>query len=259
MIDKKFIYFDSPTCRMYSQEVIDYSQWVEKRLIPCFCDSETEYEKISDEYIQQREITFDPDTEGPFDATEDAHYVALESAQITAEINAYMLGMAIAGLWHLFEKQLMEFLEMELKTNGLENKKKFQYEDAKKKLKKFGIDMENLPCSSDINTLRLITNTIKHGEGHSYEELKKTKSDIIPSSVLNCEKQNFLSLLPIKKKEYFDENFNFSYGKCTMLRVHLCPRLHHFDKFKNALLLFWNADYWRQRGDKQYLLDSEKN
>lgn len=110
------------------------------------------------------------------DATE---YVQMEFNILTTHI----LGLSFAGLFHVFERQLMTVLHLlnhRCERNIFEEIKKEErhtFSGYKKLLKKGNYQI----CGSienDIEKLRLIANVIKHGSVKSLKELKNKFPDL---------------------------------------------------------------------------------
>lgn len=228
-MSNEFLYFDALACRYHFNQILRYCSWVEERLVPSFGEWEHEAEKY---YNQRMNSTGYFPSLDPGTVSEEAFEFVLE----LAEINSYMLGMAIVGLYHLWERTVIRFLRREICHFMLKPEPSFRnYDRIRKIFLQYSTDIENLPCSSNLWELRKVANSIKHATGNSYDDLKKSHSDILkPSS------DTSYSHLPIQGGEY------------TLLGVDIHPTPIHFQRYKQAVLDFWNYEYWQAAGERRY-------
>lgn len=139
-----------------------------ERLLPVYKNIEAEAKEIEKNKLEELYKTFNPDTMDPGDAYQEAWEEGAEHYTLQHAMKTEFLLSTATWLFHLFEKDCREMCP------NLYNKP----EDLKTELEKMGINCDNNSNWYKINTeLRLVANTIKHGEGGSYNRLKTLKSD----------------------------------------------------------------------------------
>lgn len=228
-----FIWMDQSVCSVRQKDVRAYCTWVEERLVPSFGNWDEEQERVGSAYLARMEKFFNPEVHDPYDFYESAHEFSIDYCLTLAEVNSYMMGMAISGLYHLWERQVLEHLEREISNYTNDYVPPKNWKQICEYFINFSTDLSTLPFFECLDELRLVTNVAKHGVGISFEELKKRKSLILEEVHATNEE-------PVMG------------GKYSMLRAPIYPRLEHFLIYKEAVLLFWSYDFWRERGDRLY-------
>ncbi len=156
-----------------------------------------------------------------------------------AEVNGYMIGVSISGLYHLWEKQVMDHLRNEINKDWLLHEEyklmpdKYylrNWTDILNLFKSYSTDLTKMPFYEGLDELRLIANSIKHGNGDSYRTL--------------CQRGH-----GILKPYGTESDLPLNSGSHSLIRVELYPRKEHFTKFKEAALAFWDFDFWHSIGE----------
>ncbi|SMF16811.1 hypothetical protein [Desulfovibrio gilichinskyi] len=236
-----FLWFDPYKCEAFQTEIMGYARWVEERLVPSFGNWNNEFVREAERLAENDRYQYEG---GEADIADDA---GIFCSQL-AEINAYMLGMSIVGLSHLWEKQVICFLNKELKHYKFENEPKVNsYKLAENYFKLFGVDISETKFPA-LYELRLVANAIKHGEGGSYEKLKRMNSDTLIKLEDRCHPKFSFS-------RNLDFESNLISGDMSMLRIAIHPTFEHFKKFKEAVYSFWSYKYWVKVGERQYLVE----
>ncbi len=228
-----FIWMDPTVCELRQEDIRAYSQWVEERLVPSFGNWDEEEENAGNRYLNRMAQYFDPESHDPADFYEGAYDHAIDHCLVLAEVNSYMMAMAISGLYHLWEKQVLQHLKKELGRYQDNYTSPRNWNEICDYFSAFSTDLNSLPFSHQIEELRLVTNVSKHGSGPSLKRLQASGSDILNESHATNE-------MPITGGEY------------SMLRAPIFPRLEHFLRYKEAVLNFWSYDFWKKYGDKRY-------
>lgn len=142
--------------------------------------------------------------------------------QTWGEIKGIVFSSAVAGLYHLWEKQAIGFLKH---VRKYEKPKIEKWNHIKTCIEKYGLSMEGLSCYRDLNELRLVANAIKHGEGDSWKDLEELNPRLF-------------ELPTATKEEYFSSQSSF-----------LGPDLHikksDVDRYRDAAFDFWQFDHWK--------------
>ena len=231
-----FIWMDPTVCELRQEDIRAYCRWVEERLVPSFGNWDEEEKSAGDRYLDRMAQYFDPDSHDPSDFYEGAYDHAINHCLVLAEVNSYMMAMAISGLYHLWEKQVLKHLEKEVGRYVEEYKPPRNWDKVCEYFSAFSTDLCSLPFSPCLEELRLVTNVAKHGSGQSLEWLKAGESDILSEVHATNE-------MPITGGEF------------SMLRAPIYPRLEHFIRYKEAVLNFWNYDFWKKYGERRYYIE----
>ena len=93
--------------------------------------------------------------------------------------------MTISLLYHTWEQQLIKFTIGEMSHYLDFTRKVMQYNEAQKVFELHGIKISDTAAWRKIKELKLLTNTIKHGDGDSAERLRKIRPDYFKSDYLD--------------------------------------------------------------------------
>ena len=156
-----------------------YARCLEKKIIPAFDSIEKEADEIEREAFKNPSEYIDPEFYDPADAAEDAFEKGLEYYEWMKDMLQGITNLFTAGLYHLFEQQLLLFHCQELLDLSEKNNiKLLNLTEAKDRLFKHGIIIENFNSWSKINELRIVANTVKHADGSSAQKLKSKRPDL---------------------------------------------------------------------------------
>ena len=159
------------------------------------------------------------------------HDESIEYGMLLCEANGYIALLAIAGLYHLWERGVVGFLINEL---GYCWKEKYlninNFSDIKYNFLDYGIDIEKFDFYPDLNELRLVTNTVKHGDGRSLDELQKFDAAILQDK---------------------GEHGEIHTGRWTISNVDLYPTEAHIDRYSSAIIQFWDHELWAKDGERR--------
>ena len=137
-----------------------------EKLLPVYNDIEAEAKIIEKEKLDELSKTFNPDTMDPSDAYQEAWEEGAEHYMLQHAMKSEFLLSTATWLFHLFEKDCREMCP------NLYNKP----DKLQKKIEEMGINCDEQSDWYKTNTeLRLVANTIKHGEGGSCAKLKLIK------------------------------------------------------------------------------------
>ncbi len=166
------------------------------KLLPVYNDIEAEAKVIEENKLNELNKHFNPDTMDIGMAYQEAWEEGAEYYSIEHEMKKEFLLNSVTWLFHLFEKDCNTIFK------DLDGNEKKSY------LNGLGINTENSSCWFTINNeLRQLSNTIKHGTGHSSEKLKKirpdfliTKSIFLTSSDVNISVKDLKNYFTAMKK-----------------------------------------------------------
>lgn len=223
------LYFHSSVCIPRQREVQIYLRVLKNRLTPLFHDINAEIEKEADEIQRNYCNKLSSDQASTQDYYENIYADSINYGITLCEINGYIALLAIAGLYHLWERRVIEFLFKEIgnhwNTQYLQIK---TFGDIKHTFLDYGIDIEHLNCYKTLNELRYVANAVKHGNGHSLDKLKDIDAAILHDN---------------------DEYHALHTGKWTISGVDLYPSQNIIDQYGGAIIYFWDHKQWTQCGD----------
>lgn len=169
---------------LFQSQIRHYQVSVTERLLPAFANLENDAEEFGRQETKRMEKLVAPEMDyGDFaeiihDRTID-YYVSLSS------VRQGMVNLLSAGLYHLFEQQVMQFVDASAyKPAG--NKSLFV---------SFTEILAVQKCSADTlphwdllrNELRLVANTVKHGPGNSANNLATRRPNLFLSPSLRTD------------------------------------------------------------------------
>ena len=135
---------------------------------------DVEEDKAIQDFEKMSSHTFNPERDDPDDFYDSGHEWVISQCLQIAEVNGYMVGVAIAGLYHLWEKQVVLYLKKELRHDWVIEDRKLpqKWNQIVETFKAYSTNFDDLPFYPELNELRLVANTVKHGHGVSYKELE---------------------------------------------------------------------------------------
>lgn len=160
--------------RIFIPEITAYNQCLIQRLLPTFESMEDEARTIE----QDRLNGSCPENVGPALVAENANDAAVSYMHTMTSIRQGLINMFAAGLYHLFEQQLLSFGRSEFQRHGepmTEVKLLFTI------LKEYGIKLSKFTTWSRIKELGLLANVVKHAEGRSCKKLRELREDLFRS------------------------------------------------------------------------------
>jgi hypothetical protein len=117
-------------------------------------------------------------------------------------------GLAIAGLYHLWERLTKEFLVEQFAKFDLPNIPSVNdinnatFEDLIKLFARSGWKIKTTPFYPDLNRLRLVANVIKHGDGKSYNSLLKKAPYMFRASIEESRNNRSIGYLELSPKDF---------------------------------------------------------
>jgi hypothetical protein len=213
----------------FGSPIRHYAEILTSRVMPLFDDLDGEQQRAADEVLNAS--GWGPDD---YEAAMDAAYEhSIDHTGQFIELRTVFLATGVAGLFHLFEKQLYRFLNHELRRNL--RKKIDRWEEATDAIDT--LDQPKGPDgqtalraafnNNDIKELRLVANVVKHGQGRSYDELKSMSAPVVEPGRLESD---------------------FTVGAHSVLGVALAIDRNDIERYVSALLCFWTLEgtFWRR-------------
>jgi hypothetical protein len=186
------LHFHSGIRRYALWSVSTYSRIVRSRVLATFDD-----DKIEEEARAAAEVYFESKMNEP--AWDDCGSDEGEIADAASDLERYLYDdlrfvgdqvtmLAIAGVYHLWERRVKEFLERQFGDNGyipVEKVRKWDFINIIKVLSAFGWDICDADFYSQLDILHLISGVAKHGDGPSCKALLEQAPDIFRKTGLN--------------------------------------------------------------------------
>jgi hypothetical protein len=151
------------------------------RLLPLFDhieeEASAETERARDSAMSSPAADEIFDSEKFAEAVREYGLKVYENLQFTRQ---QLLGLASAGLYHLWERLLKQFLLKELRGWTFDGRDvreivvQADFRWLETFLSKFGFHLTEQCYYPDLNQLRLVANVVKHGDGKSCDDLQKS-------------------------------------------------------------------------------------
>lgn len=175
-----FLYYCQWTKQAALEATKAYSEGFSLRVIPTFDNIELEAEKATQEHWDNsmQSTAYEGDYYDHGDFAEAAEDAGIQMYENLSFVRQQLIGLSIAGLYHLWERTLKQFIAKEFRhyyhdEQIFKDLAKENFEGVVKLLQQFGYDLTKELYYNKLNELRLITNTIKHGEGRACDDLIK--------------------------------------------------------------------------------------
>ncbi|MDZ7694398.1 MAG: hypothetical protein U5K69_25290 [Balneolaceae bacterium] len=152
---------------------------LEKRILSGFEDIEKEADAIAEASWDQFMSSPGTGEEDPSDFAEIAEQAGVSHYILLKGIRQGIINLFSVALYHNFEQQIMLFFRKEILSPGEDKDSELlKFGKFKKRLKEMGINIEEFHSWSKVKELRLIANTVKHGEGSSAQQLKSLRPNL---------------------------------------------------------------------------------
>ena len=178
-------YLDFQVRNVLSRPIRAFDQYVFRDLIRRFDGLGYQAHQIAEEHYERAASRpAGEDTDVDLGAcAEDAQDRALGWFEMMRSLHQTMLNLLASGLFHLVEQQLAK-LSHDASFLGCEGPKGTDLGNVAAWYKsRFRLDLHGLPSWGLIDELRLVANTVKHGEGASSRKLKDRRPEIFRSTV----------------------------------------------------------------------------
>ena len=175
------LYFYKPLMDKHKKElsfVEDYYDRTKEQ----FNDIEKEVSAYTNNLYKEYPAT--PETD-PASIAEWAQEQGIEMYETLSLMKSNHLLMTIAMLYHIWEQQLSKFTIQEMEHYLKFDKKVLSFEEIKKIFELHGINIIDTESWKKIRELKLLANTIKHGEGHSAEKLRDLRPDFFKLDIID--------------------------------------------------------------------------
>lgn len=223
---KSQLYLCKGLRKLKKDEIKLFKNTFKDRILPSFENIEKEAEDVQNDFYNNvmHSPCDDPDAIDPASIAESALELGIDYYEKISLMKYNTLAMWISMLYQYWEQQVRKFLydeerhyfELEFKTfcsRGIR--------DIKEEFLFHKVNIEELICWEKIDELRLLCNSLKHGDGNSAQELKKRRPDLFVREELGN-----IDLLKLYK--------------ATLLEVVLNIDEKSFYKYCDVLMSFWD-------------------
>ena len=198
------------------KEIILFKDTFKEKIYPIFSNIENEAENLSNDIYEEfmsSPCSCEEDFIDPANIAEEATQLGIDYYEKYSLMRYNTLAMWISMLYQFWEQQVRKFLYDEMGNYFKIEFKKFcanGINDIKEMFKYHNINIEELNCWEGVDELRLLCNTLKHGDGKSAEQLRNRRPDFFVKDGL--EEFDLLSLyntilleevLNICEKDYY--------------------------------------------------------
>lgn len=223
-----FLYFDHFLCGFQTAKIKIIGKVFREKILSAFTDIQKDVEEEMKRIV--REYPFNPDSDEPENVMERAYEEGIDYGIDLAESKCLFITVSTVALYHDWEKSIISFLKKEIGRNNT-IPKITKWAHIIKCFNKYDTPIETFDFFADLNELRLVANSIKHGEGSSLENLRELNATIL----------------------FPKENGDCSYaaGAYSLLGVELYLEQVDFVRYENALLKFWDQRFWQTIGERR--------
>ena len=185
--ERRFLQFCSSNRAWALAQHRALAKGIQDKLMPAFSHIESEANAFADR--EYKRLSSLPSADDDFDMGEVAETAidrGIERYGDLAFAEGQLRVLAIAGLYHLWERALKEFFVRTLGWEGFPRKQIDKIQNAKfdeliDTLEKYGFLVKKECFFDRLDIVRLVTNTCKHGEGHSFEKLVDKAPELLRS------------------------------------------------------------------------------
>lgn len=169
-------YLASQVMRL-SGPVVAFRKYVFSDVLPAFGDLEARAQDFARDYYDHiGALPAGEDEIDMADVAEEANQRAYDWWGMMTSLRQSMLNLMAAGLFHLVEQQLAQLSRDRFFDRPIDDTKISAVSDWYRD--QLRIEFRNLGSWEVIDEMRLVANTVKHGEGRSANELRKLNPDL---------------------------------------------------------------------------------
>lgn len=174
------LYFWKPLMESYKKELSMVAEYY-NRTIPSFGNIEKEATDYAD-YIYNN-FPADENTD-PFTVADFANNEGIQLYELLDTMKKNHLLMTISMLCQIWEQQLIKFTLKEMHHFLQFHNNSISFGDVKNIFELHDVKFENMKSWEKIREMRLLVNTIKHGEGESARKLRKIRPDYFELDII---------------------------------------------------------------------------
>ena len=156
-----------------------YASCLTKRLLPSFEDLDDQTDRIEQEEYERLYSSWHDDYPDPASLTEQARNKAVDYMLTMRDIRQGLLNLFGAGLYHLFEQQLLLYHRRAILSRTEQNDPRLlKVDSVVKVLAENGIDITSFAPWARLEELQCLANAVKHADGRSAAKLRQKRPDL---------------------------------------------------------------------------------
>ena len=175
------LYFWKPLMKKHKEELLLVEKYYTRTKIQ-FDNIESEADEYANSWFNDFPATEDTD---PGTVAEWATEKGIDFYETLSVMKSNHLLMTISMLYHIWEQQLIKFTIKELGVRIKFEPKCLDFKDVQKLFILHKVDITKTKAWIVIKELKLLTNTIKHGEGDSAHKLRKMRPDFFKLNLVH--------------------------------------------------------------------------
>lgn len=158
-----------------------YVNGVQNKLFASFDDMTTEAYEVAERVFCDLSSGGDPEADNAFHSVDQAEEAGTAHYENIIFVRNQLCALAVVGMYQLWEREVKKFIMWAVEQAGCELKNGkclkdfYEIRDA---LNQLCCPVDHLNDVSEINLSRLIANTIKHGQGTSFNELQSREPNL---------------------------------------------------------------------------------
>lgn len=163
-----------------------YVEQAKRRLLSQFSNIEAEAEQAEAEHWERSGQSFDPEWHDPGDLAEAARDHGIEFYRLLSEMHDRTRLGVVAGMYHHWDKTFRRFLVREFRWPKLvlgEHTRRALWKLDSAKLERLlgavGLNLWGLACYQWLDSMRLVVNVFKHGEGRSLDDIRRRHPEFL--------------------------------------------------------------------------------
>ena len=225
--------------RQNIDELQSYATVFAQRISKAFDNLESEAEDLQASEYKRISASWEAPDEDDSAIAEKAYFAGVDFYIMTDAIRVGIINLMVAGLYHLFEQHAAVLADRELPPPVSPPKSPYPGERLHNVVQGLGVDITTFRTWQQLNELRLIANTVKHGDGKSAEDLRQIMPHLFERfpSLIDPAFAVQLPLRPLVGEGIYltEDHFN-TYKKCLdefwteladALASVFCPGYHH--------------------------------
>jgi len=199
-----------------------FSSICQERIFIIFENIESEADEKSNKYYDNIMCNYYEEIVDPLSIAEDAFEHGLEHYLSLNLVRYNIIALSIVALYQIWEQSVKLFLFHEIHhTCEIEFSKYFNnIKEIKRGFEFHNYDITEMKCWEIIDELRLLCNTIKHGDGPSAKELLEKNSALFKKSI--------------------SDELDIEFENTTLLAETLDISTDLFNTYSKALMDFWD-------------------
>ena len=175
--------------RVFIRELRAFERAVVERVLPAFANLEFEAESIANDEFERLGRMPGDDSIDMSDLAEEAQEEGLAHYATLTGVRQAMLNLFTAALFHMVEQQLLLFHRRQVLNPSEEyNSELFSWKVIHARFENGGVRLRDLNCWPAFHELEVVANTVKHGDGHSADELRGLRPEVLVPVILRNEK-----------------------------------------------------------------------